>query len=125
MIPSCLICTSAGVVQYGPRSGSLWCALKRQCVNPDSACPAYPEAHQFQMAIKREMNFPLSKAEQLKTGREYPTFSEAKNSVRNRMEVSPSQRVLVKSAVESQFETNSGQARPSFSARLYPEGGTC
>lgn len=120
MIPCCFTCTSAGVVKNGPRAGSLWCVLKRSCVNPESACPSYPEAHQFQLAVKSEMNFPLSRADQQKTGREFPTFSEAKNTVRNRMDRTPLQRVLVKSAAESQFETKSNVSPRSFQDRLYP-----
>lgn len=96
MILGCQTCTSARVIHIGPRAGSLWCFVKRSGVNPESACQSYPEGYE---AMQKRIN---------------PDYAKWVSK-------DPLQRVLVKSAVESQFETKTGQARPSFAARLYPE----
>lgn len=73
MSHSCITCTSSRTIAHGPRAGSLWCVMKSRNVNPDSACPVYPEAH-------------------IQACKQHGADS--------------SQRVLVKSAAESQIETN-------------------
>lgn len=95
MSHSCITCTSSRTIAHGPRAGSLWCLMKSKNVNPDSACPVYPEAHI--QACQEHFQKGL-------------------------------QRVLVKSAAESQIETNFQKTKvgkitgfSSFSAVLYPD----
>lgn len=38
---ACLSCTSARVLHFGVRAGSLWCFVKRYPVNPDSVCQSF------------------------------------------------------------------------------------
>lgn len=96
MILGCQTCTSARVIHHGPRAGSLWCFVKRCSVNPESACQSYPEGY-------------ADMQKRLEVG--YAKW----------VEPTPSQRVLVKSAVASQFETKTGRVT-SFENRLYTEG---
>lgn len=96
MILGCQTCTSARVVHIGPRAGSLWCFVKRSPVNPESACQSYPEGYE---AMQKRIN---------------PEYAKWVGPT-------PSQRVLVKSAVESQFETKNNEGGTSFQSRRYPE----
>lgn len=40
----CLSCTSARVLVTGPRTGALWCFVKRAAVAPSSGCPCVTES---------------------------------------------------------------------------------